>query len=121
VRHRVDTARRALVAETGPILNLAELAGLWHLPMGDAPELIRRQEHDRFVPLPEDVEDPDGVHIGWSIQNDQATGSVFLSRDALRRNSLLMGKTQMGKSNLMDILARRAITDQDGALVVLDP
>jgi len=42
-------------------------------------------------------------------------------RQALRRNSLLMGKTQMGKSNLMDIPARRAITDQDGALVVLDP
>ncbi|MFW6115960.1 MAG: helicase HerA domain-containing protein [Chloroflexota bacterium] len=113
--------RRALAGETGLILNLAELAGLWHIPVGDAPELVRREEHDRFVPLPEDVEDPDGVHIGCSIKDDQTTVRVSLSRDALRRNSLLMGKTQMGKSNLMEILARRAMRDQDGALVVLDP
>ncbi|MFO7753962.1 MAG: DUF87 domain-containing protein, partial [Desulfobacteraceae bacterium] len=56
-----------------------------------------------------------------SIKDDQTTVRVSLSWDALRRNSLLMGKTQMGKSNLMEILARRAMRDQDGALVVLDP
>ncbi|MFW6116023.1 MAG: helicase HerA domain-containing protein, partial [Chloroflexota bacterium] len=121
LRQALSALRRALAGDTGLILNLAELAGLWHIPVGDAPELVRREEHDRFVPLPEDVEDPDGVHIGCSIKDDQTTVSVSLSQDALRRNSLLMGKTQMGKSNLMEILARRAMQDQDSALVVLDP
>ena len=121
LEHPLAAIRQALAGADALVLNLAELAGLWHMPLGDVPELVRREDHDRFVPLPEDVEDPEGVHIGCSIKDDQTTVKVSLSKDALSRNSLLMGKTQMGKSNLMEILARRAMEDRDSALVVLDP
>lgn len=117
----LEALKHSLIGDERLLLNLAEIAGLWHLPIGDTPELIRREDHDRFVPLPEDVEDPDGVHIGQSVKDNQTAIPVSLSRDALRRNSLLMGKTQMGKSNLMQILACRSMENRDSALVVLDP
>ena len=110
-----------LTGEEGLVLNLAELAGLWHMPVGEALELVQREGRERFVPLPEDVSDPDGVHVGRSVKDDQTTVRVSLSRDAISRNTFMIGKTQMGKSNLMEILARHAMEDRDRALVVLDP
>lgn len=54
------------------------------------------KEHEHFVLLPEDVSDPDGVWVGTSVKDDEITVRVDLSKDAVGRNTLLMGKTQMG-------------------------
>jgi len=115
------TLRRILLARDGLVLNLAELAGLWHIPMGKGLELVQREDSERFVPLPETVADPDGVHVGRSIKDNQTSVRVSLSEDALGGNIFLIGKTQMGKSNLMELLAHHTMQDRDSALVVLDP
>lgn len=121
VRHPIEAIRQALGKQRGLVLNLAELAGLWHMPVGEALELVRREGYERFIPLPEEVSDSDGVPIGVSVKDDQTCVPVSLSGDAVRRNVLLIGKTQMGKSNLMEILAHTAMREPESALVALDP
>jgi len=97
-------------------LNLAELAGLWHMPVGEALELVRREGYERYVPLPEDVSSPDGVPVGVSVKDSQTSIPVSLSGDAVTRNILLMGKTQMGKSNVIEILAHARMQEKKSAL-----
>ncbi len=121
VHHPIEAIRRALGEPQGLVLNLAELAGLWHMPVGEALELVRREGYERYVPLPEDVSGLDGVPVGVSVKDDQTSIPVSLSEDAVTRNILLMGKTQMGKSNVMEILAHARMQDEESALVVLDP
>jgi hypothetical protein len=121
VDHRVGAIHRLLRGPQGLVLNLAELAGLWHMPVGEALELVRREGYERYAPLPEDVSDPNGVPVGLSVKDDPTSIPVSLSEDAVGRNILLMGKTQMGKSNVMEILAHARMQDQESALVVLDP
>ncbi len=113
--------KRILGGDQGLTLNVAELAGLWHMPLGASLEMVRREEHERFVPLPDDVADPHGVRVGQSVKDDQTTVDVSLSQDAIGRNTVMIGKTQMGKSNLMEILAHHAMEKPDSAVVVLDP
>jgi hypothetical protein len=121
VHHPFEVVRRALGGPRDLLLNLAELAGLWHMPVGEALELVRREGYERYVPLPGDVCDPDGVPVGVSVKDDRVGIPVSLSGDAVTRNILLMGKTQMGKSNVMEILAHARMQDEESALVVLDP
>ena len=120
-RHPIEAIRRTLGEPQGLVLNLAELAGLWHMPVGEALELVRREGYERYVPLPEDVSGLDGVPVGVSVKDDQTSIPVSLSEDAVTRNILLMGKTQMGKSNVMEILAHARMQEKESALVVLDP
>lgn len=85
--HPIEAIRRALgepqglsrATSRGLVLNLAELAGLWHMPVGEALELVRREGYERYVPLPEDVSDLDGVPVGISIKDDQTSIPVSLS------------------------------------------
>jgi len=116
VRDPIEAILRVLGKPQGLVLNLAELAGLWHMPVGEALELVRREGYERYVPLPEDVSDPDGVPIGVSVKDDRTSVPVSLSADAVGRNVLLMGK-----SNVMEILAHTAMREPESALVALDP
>jgi len=116
VHHPFEAIRRALGEPQGLVLNLAELAGLWHMPVGEALELVRREGYERYVPLPEDVSGLDGVPVGVSVKDDQISIPVSLSGDAVTRNILLMGKTQMGKSNIMEILAHARMQEKESAL-----
>jgi len=53
--HPIEAIRRALgepqglsrATSRGLVLNLAELAGLWHMPVGEALELVRREGYER--------------------------------------------------------------------------
>ena len=47
------------------------MAGLWHMPVGEALELVRREGYERYVPLPEDVSGLDGVLVGVSVKADK--------------------------------------------------
>ena len=124
VHHPIEAVRWALgepqglsrAMSRGLVLNPAELAGLWHMPVGEALELVQREGYERYVPLPEDVSGLDGVPVGVSVKDSQASIPVSLSGDAVTRNILLMGKTQMGKSNVMEILAHARMQEKESAL-----
>ena len=124
VHHPIEAIRRALgepqglsrATSRGLVLNLAELVGLWHMPVGEALELVQREGYERYVPPPEDVSGLDGVPVGVSVKDDQTSIPVSLSGDVVTRNVLLMGKTQMGKSNVMEILAHARMQEKESAL-----
>jgi len=117
---------RALTAltDTRTILNLRELAGLWHLPPAgtDVPLLERTAARQR-LPLPVTV--ARGCPIGASVHQEQHV-PVALSDALLRRHLLLVAKTGRGKSSLLlrlfSYLATRCARGaKPPALVVVDP
>ncbi len=110
-------ARRA---KPPTILSVKETAGLWHLPVLTALELVKRQAYERVLPRPDDVADPVGAPIGVSRKGDRAI-PVALNRSALDANTFIVGMTQMGKSNLMGQIAVHLAGDRDRALIVVDP
>jgi hypothetical protein len=102
------------------LLNVKELAGLWHMPVGETLELVKRQGWERLLPLPETVQDRGGAWIGHSCKGTTQV-EVFLSGEALQRNVFIIGKTQHGKTTLMEHLAARWMRDPDRAVVIIDP
>lgn len=102
------------------LLNVKELAGLWHMPVGETLALVKRQGWERLLPLPETVQDRQGAWIGISRKGTTHV-DVFLSGEALQRNVFIIGKTQHGKTTLMEHLAARWMRDTDRAVVIIDP
>lgn len=102
-----------------PILNVAELASLWHLPLGEMEvQSLKRSQAKRFLPA---VETPDdGILVGVSEHQGRKV-EVRLPRELLNSNLFLVGKTQRGKSTLMMRLAEAVMAQRDRALVVFDP
>ena len=100
------------------ILSAAEAATLWHLPVGDTAQLVRKVLDPRRLPRPEDV--AEGVRIGTSVHQGREI-PVHLPSSAARRNKLLLARTQRGKSTLMLHLARHAMEDPNRAVVFVDP
>jgi hypothetical protein len=78
------------------LLNVKEIAGLWHMPVGESLERVRRQTYERLLPLPQDVTHPDGAFVGVSRKGEREV-RVYLAAEALRRNLFIIGKTQHGK------------------------
>jgi len=106
-----------------PILNVRELAGLWHLPqaLDDVP-LVERTTARRRLPLPTTVAPVPGGRgcpIGVSAHQGRVI-PVALSEPLLRRHLLLVAKTRRGKSTLLLRLARHHMHGA-GALVLVDP
>lgn len=102
------------------LLSVNELAALWHMPVGDSPERLRRQTFERRLPRQTEVNDPQGARLGVARKGGLCF-PVALSRAALERNVLLIGKTQQGKSTAMAHLARHWLADRESALVLVDP
>ncbi len=102
------------------LLNVKELAGFWHMPVGQSLELVRRQTYERLLPLPNDVIYSDGAFIGIARKGGR-TIQVNLSIEALRGNMIFIGKTQHGKSTLMAHVALRWMRDTDRSVVIVDP
>jgi len=106
-----------------PVLNVRELAGLWHLPqaLDDVP-LVERTTARRRLPLPATVTPVlggGGCHIGVSEHQGRVI-PVTLSEALLRRHLLLVAKTRRGKSTLLLRLARHYMHGA-GAVVLVDP
>ena len=111
----------ALTRGAAPLrLAVRELAALWHMPVGESPERLRRQTIEQRLPRPAEVNDVRGARIGVARKGAQ-TLPVHLAAAALERNILLVGKTQQGKSTLMAHLARHWLADRERALVLVDP
>lgn len=102
------------------LLSIKEIAGLWHMPVGESLELVRRQVYERLLPLPKDVAYPDGADVGVSRKGQHAV-RVSLSPEALRRNLFIIGKTQHGKSTFMEHLAAHWMRDADRSVLIVDP
>ncbi|MCL4488338.1 MAG: type IV secretion system DNA-binding domain-containing protein [Chloroflexi bacterium] len=100
-------------------LNVAELATLWHLPVGQDVQLIERTQAKRLLPLPTDVQK--GILVGRSRHQGQ-TIPVHLAPESLWHHVFMVAKTQKGKSTLMAHLAVEAMRQAERtALVVIDP
>ncbi len=127
VRERAEFDPRVLELERAPWwkewtgqvmrLNVSELAGLWHPPLGPAIPLMKHMLSRRILPLPEQVRT--GVLVGYSNYQDKRI-PVRLAPEILSRNVFMVAKTQKGKSTLMAHLAAAAM-QTNSALVVIDP
>lgn len=98
-------------------LNVAELAALWHLPVGVDVQQIERAQARRLLPLPHEV--ASGLLVGHAMHQGQRV-PVHLDPESLWHHVFMVAKTQKGKSTLMAHLAREAMSG-DTALVVIDP
>ena len=100
-------------------LNVAELAGLWHLPIDKDVPLVERTLAKRLLPLPQTVRE--GMLVGHSEHQGRIV-PVHLSSDAIWRHAFMVAKTQRGKSTLMGQFAVEAMQpDHQTAVVVIDP
>ena len=106
------------------VLNIRELAGLWHLPHGcaDVP-LLERTAYRRILPRPDQVSA--GCRIGLSEHQDVRI-PVHLPHHVLDRHLLLAAKTRYGKSSLLLRLLEYLMQPDDGwperpALLLVDP
>ena len=113
---------RALPRNVGKpaLLNVCELAGMWHMPVGETLELVERQGWERMIPLPETVANAQGAYLGESIKGSNRV-AVSLSPEALNRNIFIIGKTQHGKTTIMEHIATHWMRDPARAVLVVDP
>jgi hypothetical protein len=96
---------RALAPRARPtLLNVRELAGLWHLPQaGDDVAFVERTTARRRLPLKHTVapaSDGSGCRIGVSSHQGHSV-PVHLPTELLDRHLLAVAKTRRGKSSLL--------------------
>ncbi len=104
-------------ADRAPVLCAQELAGLWHLPAGDADlPVARTGPRARLAPA---AVVATGLRVGVSHAGGRAV-PVHLPPVVAGGHQLLVARTQRGKSALLLRLAQGAMAG-DGALLVLDP
>ena len=126
-RLRRDRADLRLLEPLGAtsVLNMRELAAMWHLPQAQADTvLVERTGPRRFLPVPFAL--TRGCRIGLSRHQGREI-PVFLPDDLLRRHLLLVAKTRRGKSTLLQAVATYvlawpvAAASERPALVIVDP
>jgi hypothetical protein len=122
-RRELDLRDLAPLAPGGvTLLNVRELAGLWHLPQAaDEVAALERTTARRRLPLAATV--AHGCRIGVAEHQGQRV-PVHLAPALLRRHLLAVAKTRRGKSSLLLRLAQhhlaRPATDRHG-LILVDP
>ena len=114
-------ANLAAWAPAESLLNAAEVAGMWHLPISEVPDLLPVSRVQIALPVPEQVTDPNGLHIGQARKSSGVHIPVYLPHDALERHMLLVGRTRMGKTTLAQHVACWAMRQPGRGLVVVDP
>jgi hypothetical protein len=122
-RQEFDLRDLAPLARGGTtLLNVRELAALWHLPQAaDEVAALERTTARRRLPLAASV--ARGSRIGQAEHQGQRV-PVRLSSDLLRRHMLAVAKTRRGKSSLLLRLFQhhltRPSTERHG-LILVDP
>ncbi|MBC8254662.1 MAG: hypothetical protein H8E35_11640 [Ardenticatenia bacterium] len=101
------------------ILNVAEVAAMWHLPVGELLEGAEGKLHKTVLARP-DWFVPGAILLGHTVRGARRV-PFGISPEMLRKNVFLVGKTQLGKSNLQVILAKAVLEDPETSLVVVDP
>jgi hypothetical protein len=113
-----DFIYRAFDRRRSSILNIEELASLWHLPLPSTETPNIRWVLSRTAPPPMNVPKT-GVILGVSHYRGEEM-SIRVAREDRRRHVYVIGKSGVGKSVLMTQMALQDITNGDGVCVV-DP
>lgn len=100
------------------ILNTEELASLWHLPTPflETPNIKWLQS--KKAPPPINLAD-DGILLGRNIYRGLET-QIRAARDDRRRHMYILGRTGVGKTELMKYMSVQDIKNGEG-LCVIDP
>jgi hypothetical protein len=123
---RLDDLRRLTPLQRPLLLNVRELAGLWHLPQaGDDIVFLERTTARRRLPLRGTVAPgPDGTacRIGASSHQGHLV-PVYLPTGLLGRHLLAVAKTRRGKSSLLLRMVHHLMeaADQRRSVVLVDP
>ncbi|HTD77416.1 MAG TPA: hypothetical protein VK898_07260, partial [Chloroflexota bacterium] len=108
------------------LLNVRELAGLWHLPQsGDDVLFLERTTARRRLPLRSTVApaaDGTGCRIGVSSHQGHSV-PVYLPTGLLQRHLLAVAKTRRGKSSLLLRMAQHLMhaSGERRCVVLVDP
>jgi hypothetical protein len=121
VAHAEHGWRRWLDQLRPNYLTAAEIAAHWHLPMNvlHAP-LGDRQGHRPLLPPTALLELSQAFSIGRYTDGQRAL-TVHIPQDTLRHHMLVLGKTQAGKSRLVERLCEGILSDPERSLIVIDP
>jgi len=98
-----------------------EIAALWHLPVDTIPDMLVASRVSDTLPDPASIaQSPDSWLIGKMGRHGRSI-AVHVPRTAITSShTLIMGKTQMGKSTLLNRIICEA--SQDGrSILVIDP
>ena len=100
------------------ILNTEELASLWHLPTPflETPNIkwLLSKKAPPPINLPSE-----GILLGRNIYRGQET-KILMARDDRRRHMYILGRTGVGKTEIMKYMSVQDIKNGDG-LCIIDP
>ncbi|RJO59438.1 type IV secretory system conjugative DNA transfer family protein [Candidatus Parcubacteria bacterium] len=113
-----DFIYRAFDQKRSALLNIEELAGMWHLPLPSTETPNIHWVMFRTAPPPVNVPKV-GVVLGLSRFRGEEH-LIRVAREDRRRHIYIIGKSGVGKSVLMTQMALQDIANGDGACVV-DP
>jgi hypothetical protein len=123
--HATGDLRTLRALDRPSLLNVRELAGLWHLPQaGDDIVSLERTTARHRLPLKHTVsEGPDGTscRIGASSHQNHDV-PVYLPEQLLGRHLLAVAKTRRGKSSLLLRMVRHLMqVGGNRSIVLVDP
>lgn len=100
------------------VLNTAELASIWHLPLPSTETPNINWMPARIAPVPAGVA-TDGLHLGYNEYRGHRT-DIYMADADRQRHMYLIGKTGSGKSYVLRHLAVQDILAGKGVCVI-DP
>lgn len=103
---------------TGEILNTEELASVWHLPTRFAETPNIKWLMSKKAPPPQNLPDS-GILLGRSGYRG-IEAKIHQDRDDRRRHNYIIGRTGVGKTELMKNMAIQDIRNGEG-LCIVDP
>jgi len=104
------------------ILGDEEIATLWHLPVADMPDMLEVERVQHTLPDKNQVRNHDGWYVGEAQKSAGDPIQVFLPRSAISgSHTLVLGRTRMGKSTLMERMIVELAKDPERSLIVMDP
>jgi hypothetical protein len=100
------------------ILNTEELTSLWHLPTPFLETPNIKWLLSKKAPPPINLA-PEGLLIGRNIYRGQET-KVHMAKEDRRRHMYILGRTGVGKTEIMKYMAAQDIANGEG-LCIIDP
>ena len=126
VAHAADDLRVLMPRNRRTLLNVRELAGLWHLPQAtDEVFFVERTTARRRLPLRHTVApDPEGTGCRLGVSAHQGHSvPVHLPTELLGRHLLAVAKTRRGKSSLLLRMVHHLMQSDENrrSVVLVDP
>lgn len=100
------------------ILNTEELASLWHLPTPFLETPNIKWLLSKKAPAPINIP-KEGILLGRNVYRGQET-KILMAREDRRRHMYILGRTGVGKTEIMKYMSVQDIKNGDG-LCIIDP